>query len=145
MKKNVIIVLLIAFTAFQCNCKKQGVRVSETKNLIITNSGISEAEKPSYTIKSVAIDGKILNVNLETLGQKGKNEFELLWSGAVMKSLPPKAVFVISHKPIDVSGKQKIEHNLRFNLQPMLDKLANYNEIIIMISGFEESLKYTKK
>jgi len=61
-----------------------------------------------------------------------------------MKSLPPKAVFVISHKPIDVSGKQKVEHNLSFNLQPMLDKLVNYKEIVVMVDGFDKSFTITQ-
>lgn len=139
------IVLTFALISLQCKTSHVQTLNPEKKVLIISNTSIESMAEPNFTIQSVEFKDNYLNIVVQTIGHKGDNEFELIWSGSIMKSMPPKANFFITHKEINVSGKKPVIHNLSFDLKPMFEKLGKYSEVIVNVKGFPKSISIVNK
>lgn len=142
MKKIIYLTVVIAVTFIQC---KNPVQITqEQRETININSFVSEVAEPDFTVKSAALNGDVLTLVVEFKGNKCGNEFDLLWDGAFMKSLPPKAMLYPVHKATEESGSKTVEMTLLFGLDALKEKSAGYSEIVIMIKGYTESLNWTK-
>jgi len=61
------------------------------------NAGVTDA----YTIMDARMNGPKLEIDVQYGGGCGEATFDLVWNGALMKSLPPKANIVLLMKDDD--------------------------------------------
>lgn len=143
MRTIIVIIILAALSAVQCKTSKTVLISQEERAVINTNSFAGEEAIPDFKVVSASISGNILNLKVEFTGEKGKHEFDLLWNGSIMKSLPPKVSLTPVHKAVDSCGKKTVTMDLSFNLGIISEKLAGYDTVIIMIAGYSQSLEFT--
>ncbi len=142
MKKIIYLTIVTAIIFIQC---KNPIQITqEQRQTININSFVSEVAEPDFTVKSAVLNGDVLTLVVEFKGSKYGNEFDLLWDGAFMKSLPPKVMLYPVHKTTEEGGSKSVEMTLLFGLDVLREKSAGYSEIVIMIKGFSESLNWTK-
>jgi hypothetical protein len=142
MKKIIFLIVVLVITSVQCKTTVQITQ--EQRQTINTNSFVSEMAEPDFAIKSAVLNGDVLTLIVEFKGNKCGNEFDLLWDGSFMKSLPPKVMLVPVHKAAEEGGSKTVEMTLLFGLDALKEKSAGYSEIIITIRGYTESLNWTK-
>jgi len=100
--------------------------------------------KPFFKIDTAWIEDDFLKIKISFIGNKNIPEFSLVWNGALMKSLPPKAVLVLLPK-IDKlpKGKKTVKMTLAYELSAI--KETNYDEIILLLKDYNTQLRYTPK
>jgi hypothetical protein len=133
---NLLIILFVS-------CKAQKIVEMEQNNKEVIKSNTMEMAdyKPFFKIENAWIENDILKIKISFTGNKNIPEFTLLWNGALMKSLPPKAVLVL--QPITdnlPTGKKQVSMTLTYDLKPL--KETNYNEIVLLIKDYNTQLHY---
>jgi len=116
------------------SCKAQKIVEMEQNSTEVIKSNTMEIAdyKPFYKIENVWIENDILKIKISFMGNKNIPEFALIWNGALMKSLPPKAVLVLQPNSNTIpTGKRQVNMTLSFDLKPL--KETNYNEIVLLI------------
>ncbi|HOH93726.1 MAG TPA: hypothetical protein PLL70_03600 [Bacteroidales bacterium] len=126
------------------SCKAQKIVEMEQNSTEVIKSNTMEIAdyKPFYKIENVWIENDILKIKISFMGNKNIPKFALIWNGALMKSLPPKAVLVLQPNSNTIpTGKRQVNMTLSFDLKPL--KETNYNEIVLLIKNYNNQLHYT--
>jgi hypothetical protein len=144
MKKLIFAVMIFGILGMQCRNQKTLTMPSQPeRKLINTNTFIGEMKEPDFNIKTAQISGDILYINVEFTGEKGQHDFDLLWDGSIMKSMPPKVTLTPVHKSENTSGKKKVEMQLAFNVSLLGERGSN--TVIIMLKDYPEHLTWKKE
>ncbi|HNT70147.1 MAG: hypothetical protein BWX61_00324 [Bacteroidetes bacterium ADurb.Bin035] len=125
------------------SCKAQKIVEMEQNSTEVIKSNTMEIAdyKPFYKIENVWIENDILKIKISFMGNKNIPKFALIWNGALMKSLPPKAVLVLQPNSNTIpTGKRQVNMTLSFDLKPL--KETNYNEIVLLIKNYNNQLHY---
>jgi len=144
MKKFVLAIAIVAMISVQCKNQKTLVVTQPLRSTINTNTFASEEDEADFTVKSASLSGSILTIVVSYKGAKEGNEFDLLWNGSLMKSLPPKASLVLVHKSKDNSGKKNVELTMTFSLDVIAEKTVSNSDVVLMIKGYNENLMWSK-
>jgi hypothetical protein len=163
MKKllSPIAVLLIAAVSVSCTAtketkvktKEETTTVTTTETTTETNTAppqdtivvkqpvkdadlYSRATTDPFTLLGAKVNGRYLDVEVEYGGGCGNADFDLVWNGALMKSMPPKVSMMLVFKDEDYC-KALVKKTLRFDLQSVHD-----GETDIMLKDFRGVLKY---
>lgn len=133
-----VLLLLMSFS-----CKTQISIEQKPRQIIQLNTAIDDSNANTFTIRSASIDGNTLTLLIETKGSSNLHEFDLLWDGSWMKSLPPKVVLVPVHKTTDKKQNKLVVVKAQF----LLDSIAarGYDRVVIIIKGYTEQLMWEKQ
>jgi len=140
MKK---ILYLNLFLLFFVSCKAQKIVDMEQNSKEVIKSTTMELVdyKPFYKIENAWIENDILKIKISFIGNKKIPEFTLIWNGALMKSLPPKAVLILQPDNNTIpTGKKQVNMTLSFDLKEL--KETNYDEIVLLIKDYNTQLHY---
>lgn len=99
------------------------------------NNGSSDP----FTLIGAKINGNNLEVEVEYGGGCGGAEFELVWNGALMKSMPPKVAMVVLLKDEDYC-KALVRKTICFDIH----KIYN-GEFVLMLKGYDGELRYSPR
>lgn len=105
-------------------------------SLILDEKKFSEAVSDPFQLIDARIEGKMLKVDVEYGGGCGPADFELVWSGMLMKSLPPKASVKILLKDNDPC-KALITKTVCFDISSVYT-----GECTILLKDFRGVLQY---
>ncbi len=140
MKKILYLNLLLLFFV-SCKAQKTVEMEQNSKEVIKSNTMELANYKPFYKIENVWVENDILKIKISFTGNKNIPEFTLIWNGALMKSLPPKAILVLQTESNTIpTGKKQVNMTLPFDLKPL--KETNYNEIVLLIKDYSTQLHY---
>jgi hypothetical protein len=143
MKNIMIISIIAAMFAIQCKTSKNVSMTQEQREVINTNSFVGEEKEADFKVHSATLEGHILNIVVVFTGEKGKHEFDLVWNGSIMKSLPPKVILVPVHKSSGAGGKKEVIMKMSFDLSVVKERFSGNTEFVIMIKDYEHTLKYS--
>ncbi len=143
MKNLIFIAIIISFCGIQCKNQKTVVKSQPERNIINLNTSVGEMKEADFAIKSAQLKGDILTLAVEFTGEKGTHDFDLVWDGSIMKSMPPKVTLTAIHKSENVSGRKKVEMQLSFNVGLLGERGST--KIIIMLKGYSENLTWEKE
>jgi len=142
MKKLIVITFVLGLISFQCKTQKT-ISISQAERALInTNTYVGEETPASYIVKSATIEGDILKLVVGFTGEKVNHDFDLVWNGAIMKSMPPKASLSLVHKSENTTGKQKIEMSMSFNLSSMKTSIPSGESVILLLQNFDQPITY---
>jgi len=144
MKNIILSIVILGLISVQCKNSKTVVLTQAERQLINTNSFIAEATPADFTISSVKLLDNIIEMTVNFTGEKGKHDFDLLWDGSTMKSMPPKVILTPVHKSENMSGRKKVEMKLTFNINTLTEKV-NYPTFIIMIKNYPDNFTWNKE
>ena len=151
---NIYKLSIILFFSFllstSCNTRKNQQKSIIEKNQKMTilleptvdNSFTIPDGKPDYIIQSAEIKDSVLTINLSYTGGCKDHNFELMFNGMYMKSLPRKASLYLKHKSNGDICKKLILLELKYNLSSILGEAkqaANFN-----LYSYPDVLKYDK-
>lgn len=139
MRIGFIILLTATMLATSCKCGKEITKTQE-KRAMVKNTEAADIT-PFYTISAASINGNMLNVTITFTGEKNIPEFDLVWNGMLMKSLPPKAAVSIVPKGDNPQGTKKVTLTLSFQLTDF--EKNGYDETVILLKGFNQQLQFT--
>ena len=139
--KKILYLNLVLLLFISCKAQKI-IEMEQNSKEIIKSTSMEIADyKPFYKIENVWIENDILKIKISFTGNKNIPEFTLIWNGALMKSLPPKAVLVLQPNSNAIpTGKKQVNMTLSFDLNPL--KETNYNEIVLLIKDYSTQLHY---
>ncbi|OFY35732.1 MAG: hypothetical protein A2W91_15690 [Bacteroidetes bacterium GWF2_38_335] len=156
-RKNLKFFLIVSILAILSGCCSKKETVSEKKSStsdekksmtqsfekkpVVVNkefNGISDSV--DYKILNASIVGNELKMKVAYTGGTGTHDFDLVFNGMYMKSLPLKITLYLVHKKENEAGKMEIESDLVFDLSPIQ---RNSQEIIINLFSFNEKINYT--
>lgn len=132
------IIILAATMLVSCKSGKEIIKTQENRQMVKNTQ--SADIQPFYTVNSASITGNVLTASITFTGNKEIPEFDLVWNGMLMKSLPPKAAVVIVPKGKQPQGKNKVTLTLSFQLTDF--EKNGYDETVIMLKGFDEQLRF---
>lgn len=141
MKNFLLTIGILALISVQCKNQKTVTMTQPVREIINTNTFISQVTEPDFTIKSVRLNGDILKLTVQFTGEKGKHDFDLLWDGSMMKSMPPKVVLTPVHKSENQSGRKNVDMELEFNVSS-IGKPGGFNNVIIIIKNYPENFTW---
>lgn len=133
-----IFILVVLFSS--CKLFKNDNSSSSVPELIL-QSGFSEPKDNSSTeINSLAIDGNILTIDVSYSGGCQEHDFKLYFDGNYMKSLPPKANFILVHNNQNDACREFITEKLQFDISK--SKYEGQNEIVVMVNNSSSKASY---
>jgi hypothetical protein len=111
------------------------------KKAILSQDIAKFRDTESYNIKSINLQGNILELNITYNGGCANHEFELVGSAFITKSLPPKRIVQLYHHKNTDDCRELVHETLYFDIS---DLAYQNSEIIISLQHFPESFRYTK-
>lgn len=145
------ILFVVAFCAMACGSKSTVATSENTPAETENNAEVSEA-KPiqvvellpndsgdAYTLRSTSVYGSVLEIVLTYSGGCKEHEFNLMTTGAIMKSMPPQMEIMLYHKGNEDFCRALVTDTVRFDLgaiKPegsgsLILRLQHYNDRIV--------------
>lgn len=147
MKSKIIMGSLVLLSlGISCKIQKKDKTKNTDSETTITAQEITlidaSAVPPSsdITINSISLNGDILSIHTSYSGGCKKHEFNLFFNGNYMKSLPPKAQFILQHINNKDECRSLIDTTLKFNIAKA--KYIGQSELMIRVNGFEKEINY---
>ncbi len=95
-----------------------------------------------FNILDINVSGNILALTVEYGGGCREHIFKMNWTGAWMKSMPPKINLWLEHENNDDNCRALIREKLFFDLSSV--RYASSNSVVILVNGEEEkSMTYS--
>ena len=118
---------------------------------IVRDKELYAATTETISFDSVTISKDTLHLFTSKINGCNAEDFTLLWSGAIMKSLPPQASLKLFHRADPTCKKQNIFH-LTFNVSPLrmkqnavssnTDSASVGRSTILRVSGWKLPIVY---
>jgi len=138
---KLMILLLIAAGIYSCKCNKMVEKSQPVQAVKIIKSGPGEetiAAVVPYTIDTVWVENTTLFADITFTGDKPDVEFNLVFNGAWLKSMPPKANLNIISNVASTDGKKIVKQHLAFDLTP----LAKGNPVFeVYVKGYKRGFR----
>jgi hypothetical protein len=134
-------ILAMATLLFACNNTKE---VLDVDPIDVKKAQIGDIPQASAvtTITSVKLEGNILSLDVEYSGGCEDHSFEFVGSAAIMKSLPPKRVVQLVHNSNGDSCRELISETIKFDISALAVTETSGSEIILLLDGVKEPIKY---
>lgn len=147
MIRTIILLVILSVTTQMQTCKKKVKDTDETKTksemvnpvkkVVIDRSMKPVSPIDSLNITKVVISKNLLTITFSFLGTKD-DDFDLVFDGMYMKSLPPQAT--VRLKQVKKSGKIATQtKTMVFDVEPMKTKGT---ELHIKLDGYKEKIVY---
>lgn len=95
------------------------------------------------TITSARIEGNTLWIDVEYSGGCGWHKFELIGSAGIMKSLPPQRSIKLVHDNDDDMCEGWVKQTIEADITNLAASQTSGSEIVLILDGYNEKLKYT--
>lgn len=142
MKNQILFFLIILLLFVACKAKKE---VSKGPQLqvkeLIVDKELYPVEDETFSISAASIDGDILTLEVSYHGGKAFHDFELLFNGIYMKSMPPQVNLFLKHSHTPENCEKLISESVHYNLKNL--RLGERGTVIIRLAGYTEKLEYT--
>lgn len=140
-----IIYIFMAMVSFlfiaSCKAKRLARQGSkETVKELIVDREFSPAGELSVSIVSAKTEEDILILTLTYHGGKGYHEFDLVFNGIVLKSLPPQVNLFLKHTHTQDNCEKLITRTFKYDLKTL--QMGEKGTVIIRLQGFAEKLEY---
>ena len=142
MKKIYFVFGLVLFAFFACKTVKHDSKNHINKNEdlickpIVKDTTSIYGQSDSFLLVGAELKGKCLEIEVEYSGGCGETEWTLIWTGVLMKSLPPKANIYLHLKSND-SCRELIRKKISFDISSI------YNgEVVLLLKDFRGVLTY---
>lgn len=137
--------LLLGFNSCKLCKKKDTVENKETKTeivseIIVQKGFVKPETSDMFDMVKTSIEGNILTVEVSYGGGCNEHEFKLYFDGSYMKSLPPKANFILTHDNKGDACRSIVEKTLKFDISKA--QYVGGKEMMVSVEGFLE-MKYT--
>ncbi len=141
MKYHFLLITLSVFILSNCQICRNNIKSQNLKEISLSNSFVVETDDNPFNIEKAEIQGNELLITVKFKGNKN-NEFDLMWNGAIMKSLPPKAPLSLVRKTSSKAGNKQITILLKYDLNIFLDKIPNTESVVLLLKGYDKELIY---
>jgi hypothetical protein len=127
-------------------CKKKdnidkGITKTEIIESIIVQQGFVKPESSApFDVVKTSIEGNILTIEVSYSGGCNEHVFKLYFDGSYMKSLPPKANFILTHYNNGDACRSIVEKTLKFDISKA--QYVGGKEMMVSVEGFQE-MKYS--
>lgn len=137
-----IILLTMSFALLSVvSCKtRQKIERNQEKRAAITRTepGSEPSITPSFTIDSAWVDQTDLHVMISYAGGRKVPQFNLVWNGGWLKSMPPKAMVFIEATPADLGGSKPCLHHLVFDIKALQGSNSTF---ILLLRDYSQSFR----
>ncbi len=133
MAKKVIglFILMILLVEISFSLAQEIPRLSVTKE---------DFQKDAYTFGDISIEEDIIKIDVSYSGGCEKHDFDLIWSGDFMESLPVQVSIYLSHDSKGDACEALIMKTLQFDLTPLKESYQNtYEETGNVVINFYDS------
>ena len=152
-KVGIYMLLLLAFPLMSSKCEKkaeemaeEGVEIEEAEaevpKLLVNMDYQQPKDMPAVTIKSAAVKGDYLTVNVEYSGGCELHNFDLITRGMYMKSLPPQLPIMLNHENNGDACRELKSEKLVFDITEARYGNDESGEVHLRLDGWEEKLIY---
>lgn len=136
---SVFIVMIIINTSCKCQKSNKGKlpENNEVKSVLKTDKNFKPDGKPAdYTIDTAYVIDNNLIIITSYKGGCGQHSFDLVWTGALYKSLPAKAPLHLIHKATNENCMDTKKYTLRCDISGLKQPK---NKLILLLSGYNKS------
>lgn len=133
------LVFLLTGLAACKSTQPKGTDKNESCRPVVQDAALYDATSDPFTIVSAVVNGKCLRIEVEYGGGCGDAEFTLVWSGAMMKSLPPQVPMKL-HLVDKDNCRSIVRKSFCFDIDQVFD-----GDFVILLKDFEGKLMYAKK
>lgn len=140
-KTTSLIILIALMTCSACRTKQAAViePLPGTKAMILNREFIP-TDQPEFSILSADIEGDIISISVNYPGGKGFHDFDLVFNGIIMKSMPPQVNLFVRHSQTEDNCDRIMSDSLKFDLRGL--RLGEHGSVIIRLEGLSERLEY---
>jgi hypothetical protein len=148
MRTNLLIVLVFVLSFVACKHKREAAQApavaSDTTidpivKQVLKDSSYSNKTDP-FTIASVNLNGDLLAVWVTYSGGCEKHDFDLIWKGEMLKSLPMQLPLYLNHKSNGDACRESITEEHLFNIASL--RQPNAKSVKLVLGEFQVLYKY---
>lgn len=137
---TVLLSLLLLLPENGCHRKLQKTsEISAIKEIKIDKE-LKSSESPDYTIENVTLTDSIIHILVRYPGSRASFDFDLVFSGSYLKSLPPQANLLLKHYVEKGKGKELTSKELLFNISKL--KYPGQKSVLLKIKSYPEKILY---
>ncbi|SFT50855.1 hypothetical protein SAMN05216474_0964 [Lishizhenia tianjinensis] len=138
---KVLLFLVMSIALLACgNAKKSASEKMSTPKAIL---GEIDQNAPTAQINSVRIEGNLMFLEVSYSGGCEEQAFTLIGSNMIMKSLPPKRGIRLQRDPKGDACRELVSKSLVFDISNLAYKQEAGSEIVLLLDGYKEEVKYT--
>lgn len=145
MKQITFFVLsALILTGMSCKSMKEKKQDKNDKSIpsaILVENMDEYRNNADFSITAVAIEGNIMNIDVQYSGGCQEHEFKLLGMKAIQKSLPPKRGVFLYHNSNGDNCRSIVEEKLQFDISVLAYEGV---EIILNLDSWATPISYTK-
>lgn len=120
--------------------EKEETSVQTLMKSVLVDPNFAKDSLPSTVqIKNASVKENVLMLSIQYSGGCKDHDFDLMFTGNYMKSLPPKAELTLVHDGNDDMCRKLIMDNLYFSLKEIQ---TTGNELILLIDGVKYPISY---
>jgi hypothetical protein len=145
---SLIAIVLVMIASMSCKTVKNADKAASTNNkldtlpclpvVLDTNGKFTESDP--FQLINAELNGKCLAIEVEYSGGCGGDTWTLAWTGALMKSMPPKANIYLHLKDEDAC-REVVRKKVYFDISSIYNK----GEVVLMLKDFRGMLTYSPK
>jgi hypothetical protein len=136
-----LVILLSLIACSSCRTKQAAViePLPGTKAMILNREFIP-TDQPVFSILSAEIEGDVMSISVNYPGGKGFHDFDLVFNGIMMKSMPPQVNLFVRHSQTEDNCDRIMSDSLKFDIRGL--RLGEHGSVIIRLEGYSERLEY---
>ncbi|MCK4346449.1 MAG: hypothetical protein KAX05_14290 [Bacteroidales bacterium] len=146
MTRNNIIFLIILLSLLlllpENGCHRKLQKSSEIPAIkeIKIDKELKSSESPDYIIENVTLTDSIIHIWVRYPGSRASFDFDLVFSGSYLKSLPPQANLLLKVNEGKKKGKKPTLKELLFNISKL--KYPGQKSVLLKIKSYPERILY---
>ena len=146
MTRNNVIFLIILLSFFlllpENGCHRKLQKSSELPAIkeIRIDKELKSSESPDYIIENVTLTDSIIHILVRYPGSRVSSDFDLIFNGSYLKSLPPQANLLLKHNVGKGKGKKLASKELLFNISIL--KYPRQKSVLLKIKSFPDKILY---
>ncbi len=148
MRTTLLIVFALQLSFVACKHKKEAAQapavatdtlVAPTVKQVLKDSSYSNKTDP-FTIASVNLQGDLLAIWVTYSGGCETHDFNLIWKGEMLKSLPVQLPLYLNHKSNGDACRASITEEHIFNMASL--RQPNAKSVKLVLGEFQVLYKY---
>lgn len=148
MKKTFPIILGLSFALIMFSCKTQTKEiikqndktiktVVQKKTLLVEKSLSQVVPEKNYTIDTAYIKNDTIIMTISYIGGCGEHNFDLIWNGSIIKTLPVKAPIYLRHISENETCKNKLIASLFFDISELRN--TSKKKVFILLDTYKKN------
>jgi len=138
--KTLLFILIIIITE-NC-CYRQLQKSSELPAIkeISIDKELKSSKSSDYIIENVTLTDSIIHILVRYPRSMASSDFDLIFNGSYLKSLPPQANLLLKHNVGKGKGKKPTSKELLFNISKL--KYPRQKSVLLKIKSYPEKILY---